>query len=279
MADKSLVEKAERLLQLHVPGRPLVLPNAWDAGSAKIIAAEGFPAVATTSAGVAFAYGVPDGEAISRADMLYASRRIAAAVSVPVTADVEAGYGVEPNAVAYTVMELLGAGVVGGNFEDSNDAHEGGKLFDLDLATARVAAGRKAAQDAGVPFVINGRTDALMRIKDPAAAFAETVKRLNAYRKAGADCLFAPFTADPGVIGRLVKAVDGPLNIILQPTITVDQMAKLGVARISLGGHLARGAYAVARRAARELKEQGTAEFAKEGLDYRELQKLMATRP
>jgi 2-methylisocitrate lyase-like PEP mutase family enzyme len=279
MADKVLIEKAERLRKLHVPGKPLVLPNAWDAGSAKIIAAEGFPAIATTSAGVAFAYGVPDGEAISRGDMLHACRRIAAAVSVPVTADVEAGYGPEPKNVAYTVMELLGAGVVGGNFEDSSDALDGGKLFDLKLATERIAAGRKAAEDAGVHFVINGRTDALMRIKDPAAAFDETVKRLNAYRKAGADCLFAPFTADPGVIGRLVKAVDGPLNIILQPTITVPEMAKLGVARISLGGHLARAAFAVARRAARELKEQGTAQFAKEGLDYRELQRLMASRP
>jgi 2-methylisocitrate lyase-like PEP mutase family enzyme len=252
MAGTSLVEKAERLRKLHVPGRPLVLPNVWDAGSAKIVAAEGFPAVATTSAGIAFAYGVPDGEA---------------------------GYGPEPQNVAYTVMELLGAGVVGANFEDSSDAHADGRLFDLDLATARIAAGRKAAEAAGVPFVINGRTDALMRIKDPAAAFAEAVRRLNAYRLAGADCLFAPFTADPDVIGRLVKAVAGPLNIILQPTITVPEMARLGVARISLGGHLARAALAVARRAARELKERGTAEFAKEGLDYRELQKLMASRP
>ncbi len=275
MADKRLVEKAERLRAVHVPGRPLVLPNAWDAGSAKIIAAEGFPAIATTSAGIAFSYGVPDGEAISRADMLHASRRIAAAVSVPVTADVEAGYGPDPEAVGHMVMELLGAGVVGANFEDSSDA-SGGALFDLELAKERIAAGRKAAKDAGVPFVINGRTDALMRIKDKEAAFAEAVKRLNAYRKAGADCLFAPFTADPGVIGRLVKAVDGPLNIILQPTITVAEMAELGVARISLGGHLYRASLAVARRAARELKEQGTATFAREGLDYGELQKLMA---
>jgi 2-methylisocitrate lyase-like PEP mutase family enzyme len=275
MADKALIAKAERLKALHVPGRPLVLPNVWDAGSAKVIAAEGYPALATTSAGIAFSYGVPDGEAISRADMLHATRRIAAAVTVPVTADVEAGYGPEPKNVAYTVMELLGAGVVGANFEDSSDA-QGGALFDLELATARISAGRQAARDAGVPFVINGRTDAFMRVKDSAAAFAEVVKRLNAYRKAGADCLFAPFTADPVVIGRLVKAVDGPLNIILQPTITVAEMAKLGVARISLGGHVARAALAVARRAARELKERGTAEFAREGLDYRELQKLMA---
>jgi len=276
MADKTLIEKAERLRALHVPGRPLVLPNAWDAGTAKLIAAEGFPAIATTSAGVAFAYGVPDGEAIASEDMLEACRRMAAAVKVPVTADVEAGYGPEPKYVAETVKALLGAGVVGGNFEDSSEAH-GGTLFDLDLATARITAGRKAGEAAGVPFVINGRTDALMRIKDPEQAFAETVKRLNAYRKAGADCLFAPFTADPSVIGRLVKAVDGPLNIILQPTITVAEMAKLGVARISLGGHLARAALAVVRRAARELKEHGTAQFAKEGLDYRELQKLMGS--
>jgi len=279
MADKALIAKAEKLKALHVPGRPLVLPNAWDAGSAKIIAAEGYPAIATTSAGIAFSFGLPDGEAISRADMLHACRRMAAAVTVPVTADVEAGYGPEPKNVAYTVMELLGAGVVGANFEDSSDAHQGGALFDLELATARIAAGRKAARDAGVPFVINGRTDALMRVEDPQAAFAEAVKRLNAYKKAGADCLFAPFTADPGVIGRLVKALDGPLNIILQPTITVAEMAKIGVARISLGGHLARAALAVARRAARELKEQGSAQFAREGLDYRELQKLMAARP
>src|SRR5262249_51041346 len=201
---------------------------------------------------------VPDGETISRADMLHATRRIAAAVTVPVTADVEAGYGPEPKNVAYTVMELLGAGVVGANFEDSSDAHQRGALFDLELATARIAAGRKAARDAGVPFVINGRTDAFLRVKEPEAPFAEAVKRLNAYKKAGADCLFAPFIADPGVIGRLVKALDGPLNIILQPTITVAEMAKLGVARVSLGGHIARAALAMARRAARELKEHGT---------------------
>ena len=278
MAERSLIEKAKRLRALHVPGRPLVLPNAWDAGSAKIVAAEGFAAIATTSAGIAFSYGYPDGEAIPRADMLHAVRRIAAAVSLPVTADVEAGYGPEPKHVAFTVMELLGAGVAGANFEDSSEA-QGGALFDFDLATQRIAAARKAAEDAGVPFVVNARTDALMRIKAPEAAFAEAVKRLNAYRKAGADCLFAPFTADPAVIGRLVKAVDGPLNIILQPTITVAEMANLGVARISLGGHLARAALASARRAARELKEHGTCAFARDTIDFRELNTLMATKP
>src|SRR5262249_58554056 len=130
MAEKALIAKAEKLRALHVPGRPLVLPNAWDAGSAKIIAAEGYPAIATTSAGVAFSYGLPDGEAISRADMLHACRRMAAAVSVPVTADVEAGYGPEPKNVGYTVMELLGAGVVRGNFEGSADAINGVALLD-----------------------------------------------------------------------------------------------------------------------------------------------------
>jgi 2-methylisocitrate lyase-like PEP mutase family enzyme len=278
MADRSLIEKAERLRALHVPGRPLVLPNAWDPGSAKIVAAEGFPAIASSSAGVAFSLGYPDGEVIPRADMMHAVRRIAAAVTLPVTADVEAGYGPEPKDVGHTVQDLLGAGVVGGNFEDSSEA-AGGALFELDLAVARIAAAKKAAKDAGIPFVVNARTDAFMRVKGADAAFAEAVKRLNAYRKAGADCLFAPFTADPGVIGRLVKALDGPLNIILQPTITVAEMAKLGVARISLGGHLARAALATTRRAARELREHGTCAFARDAIDFRELNALMARKP
>jgi 2-methylisocitrate lyase-like PEP mutase family enzyme len=277
MAARDLVEKARRLRDLHVPGRPLVLPNAWDAGSAKIIVAEGFPAIATTSAGVAFAAGWADGEAIPRQEMLDACARIAGAVSVPVTADVEAGYGRAPEQVAATTRDLLAGGVVGANYEDSSDA-DGAALYDIDLASARIAAARGAADAAGVPFVINARTDAFMRIRERAAAFADAVARLNAYRKAGADCLFAPFISDAETIARVVKAVDGPLNIILQPTISVADMARIGVARISLGGHVARFALAATRRAARELKEHGTATFARDGLDYRELNQLMGRK-
>lgn len=277
MADNVLIAKAERLRALHVPGRPLVLPNVWDAGSAKLIAAEGFPASATTSAGIAFSYGYADGEAIPRATMMEAVARIARAVSVPVTADVETGYGPKPEDVAATVNDLVAAGVAGGNFEDSG-GRLGTALLPVEQACARIAAARRAADAAGVPFVVNARTDALIRVNDRAAAVDEAIARLNAYRRAGADCLFAPFTADPAVIGRLAKSVDGPLNIILAPTITVAEMAALGVARISLGGHLARAALGIARRAARELKEHGTCAFAREGIEFREINDLMSRK-
>lgn len=274
MAVSNLKAKADRLLALHVPGKPLVLPNAWDAGSAKLIVAEGYPAIATTSAGVAFSYGYPDGEAIPRADMIEAVGRIAAAVAVPVTADVEAGYGPSPEHVAATVRDLLAVGVVGGNFEDGGGGPKP-RMIDIDVACARIAAARAAADAAGVRFVVNARTDALL-LADKASAVDEAIVRLNAYRKAGADSLFAPFTADPVVIGKIAKAVSGPLNIILQPTITVVQMAELGVARISLGGHVSRAALAIVRRAARELRESGTCAFAKDGIPHGELNQLMA---
>jgi len=274
VAVSNLKAKADRLLALHVPGKPLVLPNAWDAGSAKLIVAEGYPAIATTSAGVAFSYGYPDGEAIPRADMIEAVGRIAAAVAVPVTADVEAGYGPSPEHVAATVRDLLAVGVVGGNFEDGGGGPKP-RMIDIEAACARIAAARAAAHAAGVHFVVNARTDALL-LADKATAVDEAIARLAAYRKAGADSLFAPFTADPAVIGKIAKAVPGPLNIILQPTITVAQMAELGVARISLGGHVSRAALGVVRRAARELRESGTCAFAKDGIPHGELNQLMA---
>ena len=277
MADSALAAKAQRLLALHVPGKPLVLPNAWDAGSAKLIVAEGYPAIATTSAGVAFSYGYPDGEAIPRAEMIEAVGRIARAVPVPVTADVEAGYGPSPEHVAATVRDLLAVGVVGGNFEDGGGGPKP-RMIDIDAACKRIAAARAAADAAGVRFVVNARTDALLLTADKTAAVDETIARLNAYRKAGADSLFAPFTADPAVIGKIAKAVSGPLNIILQPTITVAEMAALGVARISLGGHVSRAALGMVRRAARELRDAGTCAFAKEGIPHGELNELMARK-
>ena len=277
MVDSSLKAKAERLLAPHAPGKPLDLPNAWDDGSAKLIVAEGYPAIATTSAGVAFSYGYPDGEAIPRADMIEAVRRIAAAVPAPVTADVEAGYGPSPAHVAATVRDLLAAGVVGGNFEDGGGGPTP-RMLDLDAACARIAAAREAADKAGIRFFVNALTDALLLFADKAAAVDEAIARLNAYKRAGADSLFAPFTADPAVISRIAKAVSGPLNIILQPTISVADMAALGVARISLGGHLSRVALASVRRAARELRDSGTCTFAKDGIPHGELNQLMARK-
>lgn len=278
MAQAGLAEKAARLRALHVPGRPLVLPNAWDAGTAKLIAAEGFPAIATTSAGVAFGLGYPDGEALPRAEMLAATRRIAEAVAVPVSADVEACYGLGPDAVGAMVRELIAAGVAGANIQDRSAA-QGEGLFAFDLAVSRIAAARAVADASGVPFVVNARTDAFIiaRWEDRDAALAEAVRRLSAFRRAGADCLFAPFAPEPRLIGRLVEVLDGPLNM-LQPSLSVPALAALGVARVSFGATVARAAMGMVRRAAREIRDKGTVGFASESIDNREINALMARR-
>lgn len=276
MPNGELFEKAARLKALHVPGRPLILPNVWDAGSAKIVAAEGYPAIATTSAGIAFSLGYPDGEFVPRAEMLGAIRRIAAAVGVPVSADVEAGYGLEPEAVAATVSDLIAAGVAGANIQDRRMA-SGDALFDFDVSVARIAAARRAADAAGVPFVVNARTDAFIQAngREPEATFAEAVRRLSAYRRAGADCLFAPFAPDRAAAARLVRALDGPLNM-LQPAVSVADLASAGVARVSFGATVARSAYGMAKHAAREIRDRGTASFAQGAIDNREINALMA---
>lgn len=276
MAESDLVGKCRRLKALHVPGRPLVLPNVWDAGSAKLVAAEGFQALATTSAGIAFGFGYPDGEAMPRDEMLAANRRIAAAVDVPVSADVEACYGREPEAVGAMVGALIAAGIAGANIQDYSPRYGSG-LFAFDLSVARIAAARRAADAAGVPFVVNARTDVYIRAQsgDAAVDFAEAVRRLAAYRAAGADCLFAPFAPDAATVGRLVRALDGPLNM-LQPRIPVAEMAALGVARVSFGALVARTALGAVRAAAREIRDRGTVAFAGSAVDNTEINELMA---
>jgi 2-methylisocitrate lyase-like PEP mutase family enzyme len=275
----SLIRKAEALRALHVPGRPLVLLNAWDEGSAKLVAAEGFPAIATTSAGIAFKLGKPDGEVIGRDAMLANVAAIAAAVSVPVTADMEAGYGRAPEAVADTVTRTLAAGAVGANIEDSAPtAAHGHALLPFDLAVARIKAGVAAATAAGVPFVLNARTDAFFGAKDLEAAFAEAVRRANAYLAAGAASAFVPFTADSATIGRLAKAISGPLNVICGGALSVPALAALGVARVSFGGALTRAAYGLVRAAAREVQAAGTHGWSAGAMTQGELNTLFGKK-
>jgi 2-methylisocitrate lyase-like PEP mutase family enzyme len=270
-----LTRKAEALRALHKPGAPLVLLNAWDAGSAKLVASEGFPAVATTSAGIAFKLGQPDGEVIGRDAMLANVAEVAAAVSVPVTADMEAGYGREPGAVAETVRRTIAAGCVGANIEDSAPtAAHGHALLPFDLAVQRVAAAVAAAKEAGVPFVLNARTDAFFGAKDIDAAFAEAVRRANAYLAAGAASAFVPFTADLATIGRLAKAIAGPLNVICGGALSVPALAAAGVARVSFGGALTRAAYGLVRAAAREVKAAGTHAWSAGAMTQGELNAL-----
>src|SRR5437899_3449980 len=184
-------QRAAALRRLHQGPGILVLPNAWDVASARLIETAGFPAVATTSAGVAFALGYPDGERISRGEMAEAVRRIAARVRVPVTADMEAGYGRTPQSAAATARAVIAAGAVGMNLEDA--PADGDGLLDVALQADRIRAACDAAASAGVPLVINARTDVfLARIGAPETRLAHAVSRLNAYRAAGADSLFAP---------------------------------------------------------------------------------------
>ncbi|HJS42019.1 MAG TPA: isocitrate lyase/phosphoenolpyruvate mutase family protein, partial [Gemmatimonadales bacterium] len=189
-----LRDTAEVLRRLHVEGPMLVLPNAWDAGSARIFVEAGFRALATTSAGIAFSLGFPDGERISRDEMLAAVSRITRRIDVPITADMEAGYGLTPNAVAETVRRVIDAGAVGMNLEDRM---EGKPLIDLPLAVERVRAARAAADAVGVPLVLNARTDAFEAPElQPAQRLVEAVRRGNAFRQAGADSVFVPFVSD-----------------------------------------------------------------------------------
>jgi 2-methylisocitrate lyase-like PEP mutase family enzyme len=266
--------KAATLRSLHSGPHLLILPNAWDVASAKVIAGAGARAVATSSAGVAFALGFPDGQRISRDEMLGMVRRIAAAVDVPVSADVEGGYGPTAEDAAPTARGVLAAGAVGMNLEDTS---EGGELLPLGLQESRLRAARAAATAAGVPLVINGRTDAFAaRGVAAAERLAEAVRRSNAYLSAGADCAFVPFVRDRDDIARLVREIHGPVNILAKPgSPPLADLERLGVRRVSVGSAIALAAYGLARRAATELLGAGTYQTMKDGVPYAEMQELL----
>ena len=269
----SLSEKAVRLRTLHHGPPILVLPNAWDAASARVIEQAGFSAIATTSAGVAFSLGYPDGQRIGRDEMLAAIRRIAAAVRVPVTADIEAGYGEAPESVAEAIRGALDAGAAGVNLEDSWERDGGRVLADLALQEERIRAAREAAQAAGVSLVINARTDVfLYGLGDE----AEAIRRLNAYLRAGADCAFPILVSDPPLIARLVEAIQGPVNIFAGPGApSIPDLERLGVARVSFGSALTRAALGLTRRIANELKSTGTyASFPEDTIPFPEANRM-----
>ncbi len=260
-------DQAATLLALHT-GPGFVLPNAWDAGSARILEQVGFPAVATTSAGIAWACGVPDGGAMDRDTMLEHIGRIVAAVRVPVTADLEAGYGDTTADVGRTVARAVEVGAVGANLED---AVQGG-LFGITEAADRVAAARAAAPRGS--FVLNARTDTYFTGL-PGDVFAETVERAEAYVEAGADCIFVPGVVEEDTIRRLAAALPVPLNVVagLASTTDAPTLFRLGVQRVSLGGSLARAALSAVERAGRELLDSGTLGFLDGAIGYADVQR------
>jgi 2-methylisocitrate lyase-like PEP mutase family enzyme len=267
-------DKAARLRALHQAPGILVLPNAWDAASARVFEQAGFPAVATTSAGVAASLGYPDGERCGRDEMLGAVRRIAAAVAIPVTADMESGYGPAPADVEATVRGVLAAGAVGLNLEDARE----GRLLEIADQLERVRTVRRVADSSGVPLVLNARTDVyLLQAGAPETRYSETVRRANTYRDAGADCLFVPGVRDAETIGNLVHAIRGPVNILAtRGTPPIPELQRLGVARVSVGSGPMRATLSLIRRIAEELLRDGTYHSFTEGvMDYAEANRLM----
>jgi 2-methylisocitrate lyase-like PEP mutase family enzyme len=273
-------KKAEQLRELHHGAKILVLPNAWDVASARILEDLGFPVIATSSAAVAFSLGYPDGQRISRDEMLAMVSRIANAVRVPVTADMEAGYGTTLEHMAETAKAIVSAGAVGLNLEDITGSDESSHV-DTALQMEKIRTIRKVSASLGVPLVINARTDIyLMPIGPAETRFERTVERLRAYREAGADCVFAPGIKDAETIAKLVKAVDAPLNILVtMGTPSLKALEKIGVARASIGSGTMRAAMGALRRVGKELLETGTYTSLLDGsVPFAELNQMLDRR-
>jgi len=262
--------KAHKLLQLHHGPKILVLPNAWDAASARVFEAAGFEAIGTTSAGVSFSLGYADGENVPRGEMLAATARIARRVHVPVTADIEAGFGESLEDLASTIRSVIEGGAVGINFED----RAGMRLVEMDAQIERIRVVRETAAAMKMPLVINARTDVyLLGFND----FQLAVDRLNAYRDAGADCLFVPGVMESDVIAALVKAINGPVNILaVGGAPSVAELEALGVRRVSVGSGPCRAMMALTQEIAKELRTQGTYEsFTARQMAYPDANRMM----
>ena len=277
MAKNTQAEMARRFLELHHGPAILVLPNAWDVSSARIFEDSGFSAIGTSSAGVAFSHGYPDGEKIPRDEMLAAVRRIAEAVEVPVTADMAAGFGNTAEEIAETARAVIAAGAVGMNLEDVVEGTPG-VLADLNRQKEIIGAVLEAGAGAGIPLVLNARTDIFLYSIGPAETrLVRTIERLNAYRAAGAQSLFAPGVTNKETIAQLARGVAGPLNILATVgTPPVAELQQLGVARVSVGSGPVRATFGFLRRMARELREEGIFKLMTEGaISYADANQLV----
>jgi len=275
--DIALKAKADAFRNMHHGPPLLVLPNAWDAVTARLFVRAGARAIATTSAGIAATLGYPDGQNVPSELMMQAIARIANAVSVPVTADIESGYADSPKELGESMRAVINAGAIGVNLEDATgDTSQ--PLFALEEQIERIRTAREAADNINVPVVINARTDVyLEKVGEPATRFAETVRRLNAYREAGADCLFVPGVTDMPTLTQLVQSVAGPLNVLAGPGMPpVADLQRIGIARLSVGSGIMRLTLALARDAADELLQKGTYHtFLDRNIPYNEVNELM----
>ncbi len=250
---------AERFLDLHRPGQPLLLPNAWDAGSARLLASLGFDALATTSSGFAATLGRPDGS-VTRDEALAHAAAVAAAVDVPVSGDFEDGFAREPAGVAETVRLIAGTGLAGCSVEDYT-RREDDPVYDLQLAADRVAAAAEAATAGPARLVLTARAENYLHGRPD---LADTIARLQAYQEAGADVLYAPGLTSLADIREVVRSVDRPVNVLaVRGAPPVADLSAAGVSRISVGGAFAFAALGALAEAASELREHGTFGFTR----------------
>lgn len=270
--------QAQSFRERHRRKPVLLLPNAWDGASARIFAAAGFEAVATTSGGLAWSLGYRDGEEAPWREVVAATARIVRAAGVPVTADIEAGYGESPDDVAKSVREIVAAGVVGVNLEDGLHAPAG--IRPVEDAARRIAAARAAAQSAGVPIAINARTDLYhLGLGDAAARFAETVARATAYLAAGADCIYAFGVRDPETIKALAAAIDAPVNITGRAGMPdAAELERLGVARITIAAAPALVAFSAVTALAKDLRASGRFDLLQAALKHPDAQALFSAK-
>jgi 2-methylisocitrate lyase-like PEP mutase family enzyme len=271
-------EKATLLRALHKRGDPVIFVNAWDAGSARIIEEAGAKAIATTSAGLAQALGYPDGQKLPWNELIAAVRRIVRVVKLPVTTDIEAGFASNPRDLQRNMEELIDAGAVGVNLEDFVHDGQKKKLYPAEEQVARIQAVRKAGDKKGVPLVINARTDAYW--VDPTQSeesrIEQTITRGRAYIRAGADCIFIPGAVDLHVISRLVEGIDSCVNVLaMKGAPPIGELARAGVARVSVGSGLFRSAYTKTRLNAQEVLQRGTyAGFIEGTFPYEDFNRL-----
>jgi 2-methylisocitrate lyase-like PEP mutase family enzyme len=266
--------RAAAFRTLHERPGAFILPNPWDAGTARLLASLGFEALATTSLGLANSLGRPDGaNAVSRREVLDNCRLIAEATDLPVNADLENGYAHEPRAAAEMIRLAAEAGVVGGSIEDAT-GEPGNPIYDFTLAVERVQAAVEVARALPFPFVLTARAENLLHGRPD---LDDTIRRLQAFEKAGADVLYAPGLRDLRTIRTVTAAVGKPLNVVMSaadPALTLEQLAEAGVKRISVGGALSRLALAAFLRGAREMKDRGTFTWVRDTVPSREIRPI-----
>jgi len=267
------VEKGQIFAALHERDGAFIIPNPWDVGTARLLAQLGFEALATTSAGSSFSMGQRD-NSITRNDMMAHVATIAAATELPVSADLENGFGDSPEFVAETIKLAARAGLVGGSIEDMS-RDPGRPIYDMGFATERVRAAAEVVRDLLFAFTLTARAENYLAGRPD---LGDTIKRLQAYQAAGADVLYAPGIVSKDAIATIVKSVDRPVNVVMGlqgVQLSLAELSAIGVKRVSVGSALSRAALGAFLRAAREMREHGTFTFAEQAVGYRDINAML----